>query len=172
MGGMVVVEALQELADIVGGETGPSVELIFAAPDVDGILFEKEIKKITGRADRVTLYASDNDIALRCAAVVEGGYERAGQGGDALLVLPNVDTIDATALISEGERRVYQSCVIGVGLVSVGFGESDYEHAYVFNDRRVIGDLAGLIEGDKGAEGRFGLLEQWKQGAKYHAIRP
>ena len=71
-------------------------QVIFAAPDIDARLFRREVlPRLTSRARRVTLYASGDDEALRASRSVNGIW-RLGLGGDSLVVLPNMDTIDAT----------------------------------------------------------------------------
>ena len=71
-------------------------QVIFAAPDVDARLFRREVlPRLSSRARRVTLYASSDDEALRASRSVNGVW-RLGLGGDSLVVLPNMDTIDAT----------------------------------------------------------------------------
>jgi hypothetical protein len=104
--------------------------------------------------------------------MVRGGYERAGQEGEALLILPNVETVDTTLLIEKERRKRYETCVSGVGLVTFGFANSDFEHGYAFNDRRVIADVASIIRDDKGALERFGLEARSRGGAGYHRVRP
>ena len=71
-------------------------QVIFAAPDIDARYFRREVlPRLARRARRVTLYASSDDEALRASRSVNGVW-RLGLGGDSLVVLPNMDTIDAT----------------------------------------------------------------------------
>jgi hypothetical protein len=46
-------------------------------------------------SDRFSLYASDEDRALQLSRVLQGVW-RLGLGGDSLVVLPDMDTVDAT----------------------------------------------------------------------------
>jgi len=46
---------------------------------------------------RTTLYASENDVALKSSRILHGA-PRAGLAGDALVVLPGIDTIDMSGV--------------------------------------------------------------------------
>jgi esterase/lipase superfamily enzyme len=71
-------------------------QVVFAAPDLDRRVFGREIlPRLDTRATRVTLYASNDDDALRASRAVNGVW-RLGLGGDSLVVLKGMDTIDAT----------------------------------------------------------------------------
>jgi esterase/lipase superfamily enzyme len=71
-------------------------QVVFAAPDLDRRVFGREILPRLGtRATRVTLYASNDDDALRASRAVNGVW-RLGLGGDSLVVIKGMDTIDAT----------------------------------------------------------------------------
>jgi esterase/lipase superfamily enzyme len=71
-------------------------QVVFAAPDLDRRVFGREIlPRLETRATRVTLYASNDDDALRASRAVNGVW-RLGLGGDSLVVLKGMDTIDAT----------------------------------------------------------------------------
>ena len=71
-------------------------QVVFAAPDLDRRTFSREIlPRLQPRVERVTLYASNDDDALRTSRVMTGVW-RLGLGGDSLVVLRGMDTIDAT----------------------------------------------------------------------------
>lgn len=71
-------------------------QAILAAPDIDARVFRREILPVLGaHAQRVTLYASSDDDALRASRVMNGVW-RLGLGGDSLTVVNGMDTIDAT----------------------------------------------------------------------------
>jgi esterase/lipase superfamily enzyme len=71
-------------------------EAVFAAPDVDSRIFRREIlPHLAPRATRVTLYASNDDDALRASRSLNGVW-RLGLGGDSLTVIRGMDTIDAS----------------------------------------------------------------------------
>ena len=55
------------------GVTPPELSLILAAPDVDAEWFKNDVaNELPGRADRVTLYTSPNDLALLASQEVNG----------------------------------------------------------------------------------------------------
>ena len=100
MGNRVLTAALQDNTPAGSSNRRGSRlfgEMAMVAPDVDAELFKRAIKQIEGSATRVTLYASSRDIALAAAQRV-AGYPRAGQAGPGILVLPGMETIDASAV--------------------------------------------------------------------------
>jgi esterase/lipase superfamily enzyme len=71
-------------------------EIILAAPDVDAEVFRNDLAPALMKAGkRVTLYASSKDMALKASKEVHG-YARAGDAADGILVMPGIDTIDAS----------------------------------------------------------------------------
>jgi len=71
-------------------------QLVLAAPDVDARIFRREVlPRVETRAARVSLYASDDDDALRASRSLNGVW-RLGLGGDSLSVMKGMDTIDAS----------------------------------------------------------------------------
>ena len=94
MGSEVIGKALSLVAtDDSLPRLGQSV---FAAPDIDARVFRREIlPRLLPRAARVTLYASTDDEALRASRTLNGVW-RLGLGGDSLVVLRDMDTIDAS----------------------------------------------------------------------------
>ncbi|MDX2289095.1 MAG: alpha/beta hydrolase [Hyphomicrobiaceae bacterium] len=72
-------------------------QLILAAPDVDRDNFENIVDQVKDVAGGVTLYAAANDQALIVSRQVNGA-PRAGDVPDGLpIIMPGIDTIDATA---------------------------------------------------------------------------
>jgi esterase/lipase superfamily enzyme len=94
MGSEVVAKAL---ALAPAADSLPKFDqVVFAAPDLDRRVFGREIlPRLETRATRVTLYASNDDDALRASRAVNGVW-RLGLGGDSLVVIKGMDTIDAT----------------------------------------------------------------------------
>ena len=72
-------------------------QIVFTAPDVDRDYFTDAIQSLTGAAERITLYASDNDYALRSSQFLHGA-PRAGTAGDIILKLAGVDSIDMSSV--------------------------------------------------------------------------
>lgn len=95
MGSRALLPALQQAAWT--GEP-PFEEVVFAAPDIDADLFTEAAPDLARMARRVTLYASDNDVALNMSSRLHGGFGRAGQGGPQLLGVAGVDSVDLSAV--------------------------------------------------------------------------
>lgn len=112
-------------------------QIIFAAPDVDQGLFAAMIPTIRPLANRLTLYASEEDWALEASRKLHGFAPRAGQGGAEVLSHPAIDTIDMT-----------------------GLGEDMLAHSYVANDQSVILDMSTLFWRNPDPEDRCGLVQR------------
>lgn len=101
-------------------------QLILAAPDVDRDSFENIVSSITGIAEGITLYAAANDQALLFSKRVNGGVPRAGDvPGGVPLIIPGVDSIDATATSMDS-----------LGINHAGYAEN----------LKLLGDIGKLIE--------------------------
>jgi esterase/lipase superfamily enzyme len=124
-------------------------ELALLAPDIDAELFKAAIKQIEASAARVTLYASSRDAALGIAHQV-AGYPRAGQAGPGILVLPGMQTIDASDVETD---------ILGL------------RHSYFADNQTVLSDLYNLIRG-RAPEDRFGLVSADSPAGKYWRFRP
>jgi len=98
MGNRALVAAMQALAARANSKVFFD-EVVMAAPDVRTQGFATDewplMQGTVSPAKRVTLYASSNDKALRASKKVHG-YRRIGEGGEGLLLLPGLDTIDAS----------------------------------------------------------------------------
>jgi hypothetical protein len=57
-------------------------------------------------------------------------------------------------------------------LAELSLAAEDFEHSYLFNDQRVIGDLAELMQNGRGAEGRFRLEKVNTAKGSFHRMRP
>ena len=81
------------------GLRGPGVrfeEVILTAPDIDADVFSRDIApRLQATNSRITMYASSKDKALMASKKFHH-YARAGDSGSGLVVVPGVDTIDAT----------------------------------------------------------------------------
>lgn len=100
MGNRALVAALQQFAaENSGGLKSPRFnEVVLAAPDIDAEIFKNQIAPaIANAADRVTMYASSNDLALQASRKVHG-YPRAGDTGKDLVVVTGIDTVDVSAV--------------------------------------------------------------------------
>jgi esterase/lipase superfamily enzyme len=72
-------------------------QIVFTAPDVDRDFFMDAIAALETAADRITLYASENDYALRTSQFVHDA-PRAGTAGASIIRLPGLDTIDMSSV--------------------------------------------------------------------------
>ena len=134
MGGRAVLDALERLA---GEETPQTVfhEVAFAAPDEDRDIFRDVLGRVRPLAQRMTLYASGNDLAMAASRLVNG-HPRAGDSLDGVLVMRGLDTIDASAV---------DTSFIG--------------HGYYGDNRSVLSDLYYLLQGHP-PDARHGLRKQ------------
>ena len=72
--------------------------VVLAAPDIDADIFKHRIApNITTTAKRVTLYASQLDLALIASRYFNNGA-RIGDSGRGIAPIPGIDTIDASAV--------------------------------------------------------------------------
>ncbi|MFO0809863.1 MAG: alpha/beta hydrolase [Gemmataceae bacterium] len=98
-------------------------EVVFAAPDVDATVFERDLfPAVKAAARRFTLYASSKDSALMASKTVHGS-PRAGDSGELLVVLPGLDTIDVSTV---------DTSLIG--------------HTYYGDSKSIITDLQHLVK--------------------------
>lgn len=98
MGNRALTSALRLFAAEPGRDTSVFHEVILAAPDIDAEVFKRDIvPAICKTAQRITLYASSHDQALVASKQIHG-YPRAGESGAALVVMPELDTIDVSAV--------------------------------------------------------------------------
>jgi esterase/lipase superfamily enzyme len=109
-------------------------EIILAAPDVDADVFRNELAPALARAGkRVTLYASSKDLALQASKEVHG-YPRAGDTADGIVLVPGVDTIDASHV-----------------------DDSILAHSYFVESIPVIRDIAQMLRGNQAPAQRKAL---------------
>jgi esterase/lipase superfamily enzyme len=71
-------------------------QIILAAPDVETERFMRDAGKLAAIADRVSLYVSDGDLALKTSKFVAAGYSRAGLRPP-IVVLNQIDTLDVSS---------------------------------------------------------------------------
>jgi esterase/lipase superfamily enzyme len=133
MGNRLVTTALANVATS-GAVTPRFRQVALLAPDVRAELFERLATSFRSAADRLTLYASSMDEALMASQKLNG-YRRAGQGGDNILVIAGVDSVDASAVNTSR-----------LGLF----------HQYYADNRTILSDLFYLLQG-KGPDERHGL---------------
>jgi esterase/lipase superfamily enzyme len=97
MGNRVLTRGYKSLLDEDRSKRRAFKQLVLAAPDLDADVFRREIAPaMLGLGPRVTLYASSNDKALIASRKVHGGYHRLGESGKDIVVMPELDTVDAS----------------------------------------------------------------------------
>jgi esterase/lipase superfamily enzyme len=97
LGNRAAIDAIRELQrEALAPGAADLREFVLAAPDIDADTFRQLATDFARQPMRCTLYANTEDRALAASDWKHGGYARAGGGGDDLLVLPSVETIDAT----------------------------------------------------------------------------
>jgi esterase/lipase superfamily enzyme len=118
-------------------------EVILAAPDIDADVFRRDIvPALIAKGQPVTLYASSRDLALIASKKVHG-YPRAGDSGGGLVVVPGMETIDATSVETSFLRHSYLA------------------------ESRVLSDMFYLIRHGQRADVRFGLQPRDVQAGRY-----
>lgn len=81
--------------------------IILAAPDIDAEIFVRDIApKIVGPRTAITLYASSADKALMLSKKFHG-YPRLGDVGPVPIVIPGIETVDATSVDTSFLRHSY-----------------------------------------------------------------
>jgi esterase/lipase superfamily enzyme len=146
MGNRALATALREMVMEQKAGCPKFAEVVLTAPDVDADEFRRDLAPaLVSVAGRVTLYASSNDEALIASRQVHG-YRRAGESGDAMVVVPGVDTVDVSEI---------DTSFIG--------------HSYYGNNSTVLADLFELIRDSKPPDQRkwlqamqLGTLKYWK----------
>jgi len=96
MGNRVLVNAVADIQKSAKGRIFN--QIILAAPDVNANIFKKEIlPKMQGKANKITLYASSGDNALKASRHLHQ-QSRLGESGEFLTVAKGMDTIDSTGV--------------------------------------------------------------------------
>jgi len=102
MGTRVLTRGFKALLDEDQDKRLAFRQIVLAAPDIDADVFRREIgPAILGKGPRVTLYASSNDKALMASRKVHGNYKRLGESGDGIVVMRDLDTVDASSVSTE-----------------------------------------------------------------------
>lgn len=150
MGNRALVNTLERMASWqLPAGAAKLGQVIFAAPDVDRDRFVQLAAKFKGCARRCTLYASSRDVALLASKFVHG-YPRAGEAGEALLVVDGVDTIDAS--------------LVDTSLVGL-------RHSYFGDKRSILNDMFNLIMQQLAPDQRFDLQAAGDALKKYWSYR-
>ncbi|MBF0255844.1 MAG: alpha/beta fold hydrolase [Gammaproteobacteria bacterium] len=122
--------------------------IVLLAPDIDADVFRRDLApRIESAQIPVTLYASSGDKAL-IASKAFNGYHRAGDSGEELVIVPGVETIDASEVAG--------------GLLG---------HTYFAEDPRIIGDIYALLQANQRADQRFALAPVQSKDGRYWVFR-
>jgi esterase/lipase superfamily enzyme len=99
MGNRVMIGALQRCLLARASADSPHAfgQIVFTAPDVERGYFIAATESMSRIADRLTLYASDSDYALRASQMMHR-MPRAGFAGNTIIRLAGVDTIDMSGV--------------------------------------------------------------------------
>jgi esterase/lipase superfamily enzyme len=145
MGNRAVSHALQLLSMEVKTRPYRMRHLVLTAPDIDADTFTELAGAVKSVSDRVTLYISRLDKALELSKRFHG-YSRLGE---IPLVVPGIDTIDASAV---------DTSFLG--------------HSYYGENRSVLSDIFWLLKDGKPPGDRFGMKIVQQGAAVYYAFRP
>jgi esterase/lipase superfamily enzyme len=144
MGNRALASALKDLSREPRTRRPKFGEVVLTAPDIDADLFQRDIAPAIVRiAERVTLYASSNDEALKASQEVHG-YPRAGDTDNELVIVPGVDTIDVSAV---------DTSLLG--------------HSYYGSNGTVLSDLFDLLHENRPPDERQWLRTQYLGSTKY-----
>ncbi len=132
MGNRALTAALQEMESTALSHSAQFNQVVLAAPDIDADVFRQRIAPaIINQAQRVTLYASSNDLALTASRTFNSGDLRAGDTSRGLMLTPGIETID----------------VSGVDTSLLG-------HSYYGDSPTVLTDLKELLQSSHPADER------------------
>ncbi|WP_243324691.1 alpha/beta fold hydrolase [Geothrix sp. SG200] len=147
MGNRVLTGALRQAFAEQPKLKGRFKEIILTAPDIDAEIFKRDIAPaLVAGCDRITLYASNGDNALLASKKVHG-YPRAGDTAEGIVVVPGIETIDAS-----------------------GLDTSLLEHSYFATAPPVISDIRRvLLDGLRAA--RRGLEPRTAGGGNYWKLK-
>jgi esterase/lipase superfamily enzyme len=150
MGGRIAVMALSLVAtqrDVEG--RGPMVdELVLAAPEIPAAMLQAEAPGLDRVTGRTTLYVSRADRALLVAGRYTGD-DSAGDAANNVLLLPGIETIDATEIRDD---------FLG--------------HSYYRTNRTLLADMHQLLTTGLGPDRRFGLVPVTTDAGTYWVFRP
>jgi esterase/lipase superfamily enzyme len=148
MGNRALTRALASLLNEKPSLRSQLKEVILTAPDIDAEVFKRDIVPALTNAGRpITLYASSEDVAVVASRKVHGSW-RAGDSGPGLVIVPGIETIDAT-----------------------GMDTSLLGHSYFAETRSVLSDIFYVVRNSQRADQRFGLLRVDTPAGRYWVFR-
>jgi esterase/lipase superfamily enzyme len=123
-------------------------EIFLTAPDIDADVFRDLANRVLSNAQRVTLYASKNDVALHISRAFNGS-PRAGDVSSEVVIVEGMDTIDASAV---------DTSLVG--------------HSYYGDNRSILSDIFSVLRTHAPVMERFGLSRAQYKGEDYYIFRP
>jgi esterase/lipase superfamily enzyme len=142
MGNRAVCDALRALSYANPYLTFSHV--VLAAPDIDAETFQELAETLQLISGRITLYESSKDKALSASKRIHGNP----RAGEPLLVIPGLDTIDASEI------------------------DTDFlGHSYFSSNWPLLSDIHAILSDDKPPAGRFGLKPMEHKDGRYYAFR-
>jgi esterase/lipase superfamily enzyme len=148
MGNRALVRILEKIGNRNSSGVPPNVrQTILAAPDIDAGTFEHQAIGAVKAASRLTLYASSSDRPLQWSKDFHK-YRRAGDTEQGIVIVPGVDSIDASEVPS-------------------GF----LGHSYYGDTRTILSDVYQLFMNGS-APPRFGLRPEKEAGKLYWVFVP
>jgi esterase/lipase superfamily enzyme len=143
MGNRIICDALKHIA-ASPDRAMKFNHLVLAAPDIDADTFRELAATLQMLSVRVTLYESSNDKAILASKRLHGSP----RAGEPLLVIPGLDTVDASA-------------------ISTDF----LSHSYFSDNWPLLADIHSILAFDRTPAERFGLAKMTDPRGEYYAFR-
>jgi esterase/lipase superfamily enzyme len=147
MGNRALTRALAAIATKHAGVPPMFKHVFLAAPDIDVGVYRQLAAVFPSAAARVTLYASSKDRAIITSEKLHQ-FDRVGDSMH-ICVVPNVDTIDASAV---------DTSLIG--------------HSYFGDNTSILSDILSAMETGNPADKRAGMHKMTMQQLAYWAYQP
>lgn len=158
MGANAFGEAIAELGREQGFEATLFDQVILAAADIDSEVFtERILPHFAKCANRVTMYATPNDEALRLSRMIRRDRNRIGGDVDRLINLTGVDGIDTSSADCVYWWKIFE----------------EFCHDYYGDSPPVIKDVEAVLAGKSPEERmRLGYLKRTKDRFEVPSLRP
>lgn len=150
MGNRALVNAMRNLDTQILPFKPIFKQVLLTAPDIDAGVFKNLSREIVETAERLTLYASSNDKAIRASQKFHK-YARVGQTEPDITIVDGIDTIDASTVETD--------------IFSLG-------HSYASESRSVLNDIHDVIHRGEPPDDRFNLIRQNLGALVYWAFKP
>ncbi|MEZ4896362.1 MAG: alpha/beta hydrolase [Saprospiraceae bacterium] len=129
MGNVALTESLIQLKEEGFLPNTIIQQIILAAPDLDKDIFVNQIMPTINGIARLTMYASNKDKALFISRKIRNDYNRLGEGGENLVLVDGMESIDAskvdTTLLGHGYFADTKSLLNDIHMVLRGTPPDD-----------------------------------------------